>query len=82
MQAEEMTMALLEQYGPLMGGQDLWRTLGYRTWAAFARSARNGSLGVRVFTLSGRKGRFALTMEVAAWLTAVGGQPGGEPKQC
>lgn len=81
MQAEDMTMALLEQYGPLMGGQDLWRTLGYRTWAAFARSARNGSLGVRVFTVSGRKGRFALTMEVAAWLTAVGGQPVGKAKQ-
>ena len=59
---------MLTEYGPLMGGEDLRRALGYRTWSAFARAARLGGLGVAVFEIPGRRGKFALTSEVAEWL--------------
>lgn len=49
-EAEEMPKA----YGPLMSGPNLYRALGFRTHAAFARAARAGMLGVEVFTIKGR----------------------------
>lgn len=68
MQPDDLMSSMIEKYGPLIGGEQLWRALGYQTWAAFARAARNGTLGIKVFTVPGRKGRFALTADVAAWL--------------
>lgn len=68
MVTESQKKTMLEQYGPLIGGEQLWRVLGYKTWAAFARSARNGTLGLKVFNVPGRKGRFALTVDVTTWL--------------
>lgn len=59
---------MLQEYGPLMGGEDLRRALGYRTWSAFARAVRAEALLVKVFEIPGRRGRFALTQEVAEWL--------------
>lgn len=69
MEVDDLAKSMLEQYGPLIGGQELWRAMGYRTWAAFGRAARNGTLGVTIFTVPGRRGKFALTADVAAWLT-------------
>lgn len=57
------------KYGPLMGGEDLRRALGYRTWSAFSRAVRTGVLEVTVFEIPGRRGKFALTPEVADWLS-------------
>lgn len=62
---------LLNAYGPLMGGTDLMKSLGYRTHSAFRRAERLGLLGVRVFPIPERKGRFALTRDVARWLTSI-----------
>ncbi len=67
----QMQDIMLKEYGPLMGGEDLRRALGYRTWSAFARAVRSESLGVSVFDIPGRRGKFALTREVASWLTRV-----------
>lgn len=59
---------LLDQYGPALGGQDLYAALGFKTYAAFHRSKQRGEVGVHVFPLPGRRGWFALTMDVAEWL--------------
>ena len=69
-QVEKSSLArtLLDAYGPILGGRDLRRALGYATYNAFWRSRALGELGVAVFTLPKRKGVFALTTEVAAWL--------------
>ncbi len=67
---QSMTGQLLSQYGPTLGGQDLYAALGFKTYAAFHRSKRRGEIGVNVFTLPGRRGWFALTSDVAAWLAA------------
>lgn len=69
--SDDLMNAMMERYGPLLGGEQLWRALGYQTWAAFARAARNGSLGVKVFSVPGRKGRFALTADVATWISGL-----------
>jgi len=82
-EAERQLLAqLLERYGPVLGGQDLRQVLGFPSAAAFRQAALRGTLPVPVFSVPNRRGRFALTQEVTAWLferrrTAI--PPGGEP---
>lgn len=64
----DLFASLCQQYGPLMGGNDLRKSLGFRSADSFERAVRSGSLGVSVFTLVGRRGKFALTSDVAEWL--------------
>jgi hypothetical protein len=59
---------LLDQYGPLIGGPDLVRALGYRTQAAFDKARQEQRLGLHTFAIDGRRGRFAATDEFARWL--------------
>ena len=56
------------QYGPLLGGTALYRALGLPSAAAFRQAASREALPVQVFSIPHRRGRFALTREVAQWL--------------
>lgn len=64
----ELIETMLKEFGPLMGGEDLRSALGYRTWSAFARANRIAALGIAIFEIPGRRGKFALTVEVGDWL--------------
>lgn len=66
--SSDLASQLLSRFGPTLGGQDLYSALGFKTYAAFHRSKQRGELGVHVFKLTGRRGWFALTDAVAAWL--------------
>jgi hypothetical protein len=61
---------MLDKHGPLMGGTALYTALGFRTYAAFHCARMYGDVNVHVFTIEGRRGLFALTADVAAWLQA------------
>jgi len=61
MQKSELKETMLKEFGHLMGGEDLRRALGYRTWSAFARATRINALGLAVFEIPGLRGKFALT---------------------
>lgn len=74
----DLSKSMLKQYGPLLTGEDLWKSLGYKSWASFSRAVRSGTVGVRVFNVEGRKGRFALTTDVASWLAKIGDKPANE----
>ena len=63
-----LSETMLDRYGPLIGGADLRKALGFRSAASFQRAVRTNGLGVRVFCVPGRRGKFALTIEVAQWL--------------
>jgi hypothetical protein len=65
-------MKLYEEYGPLIGGPNLVKVLGFRTNAAFRRAEKIGNIGVDVFEIEGRKGKFARTEDVEAWLNKLG----------
>lgn len=65
---EAMLSELIFRFGPILSGQDLYSALGYKTYPAFYRSQQHGELGVHVFKLPGRRGWFALTVDVAKWL--------------
>lgn len=60
--------ALLEQYGPLVTGNDLLRVAGYRTAEALRMAIRRDVVGFDVFIVKGRRGRSANARNVAEWL--------------
>lgn len=68
---DTLRSALAKEYGPMMGGEDLRRALGFKTAASFARAVREKTLGLPVFNIAGRRGKFALTSDVATWLAAL-----------
>lgn len=68
MSKHDLTEQLLKEFGPLMGGEDLRRALGYKTEPAFARAVRMDTVGIRTFNIPNRRGKFAFTTDVAAWL--------------
>jgi hypothetical protein len=59
---------MLETHGPMLTGEPLRRALGFQTYAAFHRSNSKGVIGVRIFSIPGRRGQFALTTDVADWI--------------
>lgn len=63
---------LFEEFGPLIGGSDLAKVLGFRTSSAFNKSIREGRIDVDVFVISGRKGKFAYSNDIANWLEKIG----------
>lgn len=46
-------------------------TLGYPTANAFAQSVRRNTTPIPVFSIAGRRGRYALRTDVAAWIAGL-----------
>jgi hypothetical protein len=59
---------LMDQYGPLLGGGDLPKALGYPTMRAFQQAIVRGTIDVPIFAIEKRRGKFALVRDVATWL--------------
>ena len=62
---------LVAVHGAVVGGEALWKLLGYRTGDAFRKAAQRGNLPVQTFTLPHRRGRFAKTADIAWWLASL-----------
>ena len=60
--------ALLVLYGPVLGGRELSRALGFPSAGAFAKARQRQRVPIRTFTMPGRRGCFAATADLAAWL--------------
>lgn len=69
---------LLAKHGPLLGGPELWRALGYPTALAFRKALERQTVPVRTFPLAHRRGQFALTHDVIAWLRTASGHFSGK----
>lgn len=54
--------------GALIGGANLTKALGYPSQGAFRQAVLRNRVPVHVFEIEGRRGRFALACDVAAWL--------------
>lgn len=66
--SEELQDTLTRLYGPLLASRDLWKLLGYASPAAYRQARARKRLPVAEFEIEGRRGRFALTQDVARWL--------------
>ena len=67
----QLVIDLEARHGPLLSGTALQKMLGFPSAAAFRQAASRGQLPVAVFTIPNRRGRFALTREVAGWLATL-----------
>jgi hypothetical protein len=70
---KDQAVSLLQQdlskrYGEVIGGDTLRLVLGFATMSAFKAAISRETLTLPTFFIKGRKGRHALTSEVAAWL--------------
>lgn len=65
---DELARQLLDKHGPIMSGENLWRTLGYSSGDAFRYAKSQGRLEIKVFSLPNRRGTFAFTQHVADWI--------------
>ncbi len=74
----ELQEGLEARHGPIIGGDDLLRCLGYRTAAGFRQARRRGHVAVAVFALPNRRGFYALTRDVVHWLAQARLQVTGE----
>jgi hypothetical protein len=66
--AKQIEETLLQRHGLILGGSELARVLGYPTLRAFQQATLRRVVGVPVFTIENRRGRFALASDVAEWL--------------
>ena len=75
MDTQEATGALLRdlvaQHGELLTGERLRTLLGYQSGRSFLRASKEGRLPISVFRLPGRRGVFARTRDLAAWLSGL-----------
>ena len=65
---EEVANELLSNHGPLLSGEDLWRTMGFSNAGAFRQAKAQGRIEVPVFSLPNRRGTYAFTKHIADWL--------------
>ena len=65
---QALTQDLTARYGHLVSGDDLRRTLGYKSSDAFRQAIARKTLPVTVFSIPHRRGKFALSSEIARWL--------------
>lgn len=59
---------LSSRYGEVIGGEMLSKALGFQSIAAMKQAIKRETLRIPTFFIPGRRGRFALTADVADWL--------------
>lgn len=67
----EIENDLIEKHGHLIGGVELMSVLGFRTMPAFRKAIRENRVGIEVFKMPGRQGKFALTKDVSNFLEKI-----------
>lgn len=64
-----MRQEMEQLHGPLLGGMKLVAALGHANAASLRQARRRGRVPVPLFSLPQRRGFFALTRDIADWLT-------------
>lgn len=67
--AQELHEELMAKYGAMLFGKELHRTLGYATPEAFRQAVSKNTVPVPIFSIKNRRGKFALSKDVAKWLS-------------
>ena len=66
-----LNQQLLEKYGPMIGGKDLYMVLGFKTYGSFRLANERQQIPVRVFKIPRRRDWYALTSDLAQWLLSL-----------
>lgn len=68
--SQQKTHWLFLEYGPLLDAAATAKAMGFRTSDALRQARRDGRLAISMFKIPGRRGWFAATETVVAWLSA------------
>lgn len=67
--ASSLEACLMREYGgPLLSGDKLAMALGYQTPESLRQAISKKTIPVPVFPIENRRGKYALTKDVARWL--------------
>lgn len=66
--AREIQRDLYKTTGPLLFGEKLYTALGFPSGDAFRQALSRSNIPAEVFSLPNRRGKFALSRDVALWL--------------
>lgn len=67
---EALETKYLRAFGAVLSASQTAQVLGYRSTAALAKARSRGQLPIQMFSLPHRRGLFADTTEIAAWITS------------
>lgn len=70
---------LVEEYGVVIGGRTLLKALGIGSNATLQRQIAQGVIDCRLFSIPGRRGRFALAADIASWLITLRSHGANKP---
>jgi hypothetical protein len=70
-QVNEFEARLTSRYGEFVPPSALWKELGFATAASFRKALSQARIEVEVFDITGRRGSFARSLDVARWQAAV-----------
>jgi hypothetical protein len=76
----QLEAQLIHAYGVIVGGAQLARALGYPTQQAFRQAVARGRVPVPLFTIPGRRGKFAQSQDIARWAHGLGSDPATQAK--
>ena len=63
-----LSIELTDKYGEIVSLEDMAKILGYKTASAVKYAIKKEQLTIQTFFIKGRKGRFAMTRNIASWL--------------
>jgi hypothetical protein len=66
--AESIERELYRDIGPLLFGTKLYTALGFPSAQAFRQACSRKTMSVSVFNIENRRGKFALSRDIAKWL--------------
>lgn len=67
---QEVLDDLVERHGHMIGMRHLYKAMGFPSYDALKQCLHRQQLNLNLFYMEGRKGRFAMTADVADWLVA------------
>ncbi|WP_256647080.1 hypothetical protein [Thermomonas paludicola] len=69
-QQDALETQYLRAFGAVLSAAQTAQVLGYRSTAALAKARSRGQLPIKMFALPHRRGLFANTVDIAAWMTS------------
>lgn len=66
--ADALEQQLVERYGVVISNDDLRQVLGYPSMGAFRQAYKRRTIGIPVFPFPNRRGKYAMTKDIAEWL--------------
>lgn len=65
---QEVLNALVQQHGHMIGMRHLHKVMGFPSYDALKQCLLRKQLNLNLFYVEGRKGRYAMSVDVADWL--------------